>query len=303
MRQSVLITAGEAVSEVEPGATIGIGGILNSCHPMAFVREIIRRGIGDLHIVGLASGIEVDLLIAAGLVRRVSTPTVSAEALRPITPAFRAAAEGGTIEVFECDEGMIYAALQAAAQGVPFSPWPVGLGAAFTEVNEGMVEMEAPFGGRKVMAIEAIQLDFAFAHVARADIFGNVQPEGSGLGDRALARAARRCFYSADRIIGNHEIRRNPGATSIAGVDGIVQAPFGAHPFSSPGRYIQDVPFFRRYLAACDRWVAGDGRDELDRFLDRWVSGPADHLDYLERVGPRTLYALEEGVNMPAERS
>jgi glutaconate CoA-transferase subunit A len=299
VREPVLTSAGEAVSEIRPGSTIGIGGILNSSHPMAFVREIVRRGIGDLHVVGLASGLEVDMLIAAGLVRRVSTPTVSAEALCPIAPAFRAAAQNGEIEVWECDEGMVYAALQATAQGVSYTPWPAGMGASFAEINDGMEEIDSPFGGGRVIAIRAIKLDFAFAHVGRADVYGNVQPAGSGLGDRALARAAKRVFYSADRIVGNHEIRRNPGATAIAGVDGIVHAPFGAHPFASPGRYIHDEPFMRSWVEACSSWTTSGDRTALDRFFENWISGPADHLDYLGRVGPETLFGLEEGLNFP----
>lgn len=297
MRSPVLTTAREAVAEVADGATIGIGGIINSCHPMAIVRELIRRRVGDLHIVGLASGLEVDMLIAAGLVRRVSTPTVTAEGLRPIAPAYRRAAQAGELEVWECDEAIVYAALRAAAHRVPFAPWPAGLGTSLPEVNDGMEEIASPFGGRPVLAIKAIELDFAFAHAGRADRFGNVQPIGSGFGDRALARAARRVVYTVDRVISNRDVRLNPDATSIAGVDAVVQAPFGAHPFASPGHYVADVPMLEDYLAACDRWVKGGDRGELDEFFERWVSGPDTHWDYLQRVGPERLHSLEEGLH------
>jgi glutaconate CoA-transferase subunit A len=297
MRSSVQISAREAVAQVPAGATIGIGGIINSCHPMSIVRELIRRGVGDLHVVGLASGLEVDMLIAAGLVRRVSTPTVTAEARRPIAPAYRRAAQAGELEVWECDEAIVYAALQAAAHRVPFTPWAAGLGTSLPEVNDGMVEIASPFGGRPVLAVAAIELDFAFAHAARADRFGNVQPIGSGFGDRALARAARHVVYTVDRVISNRDVRLDPGATSIAGVDGIVHAPFGAHPFTSPGHYLGDAPMLDEYLSACDRWVDDGDRGELDDFFERWVSGPADHWDYLARVGPERLYGLEEGLH------
>lgn len=296
-RASVVVSASEAVAEIPGGATIGIGGIINSCHPMAIVRELIRRQVGDLHIVGLASGLEVDMLIAAGLVRRLSTPTVTAEALRPIGPAFRHAAQAGEIEIWECDEAMIYAALRAGAQRVPFAPWPAGLGTSLPEVNEGMAEIESPFGEQRVLAIKAIELDFAFSHVARADRFGNVQPYGSGFGDRALARAAKRVVYTADRIISNYEVRLDPGSTSLAGVDAVVHAPFGAHPFASPGHYVPDWPQLEAYLRACDRWVATGDRGELDEFFQCWLTGPQNHWEYLAAVGPEPLHALEEGLN------
>lgn len=297
MRSSVLTTAREAVAAVPDGATIGIGGIINSCHPMAIVRELIRRGVGDLHVVGLASGLEVDMLIAAGLVRRVSTPTVTAEAVRPIAPAYRRAAQAGELEVWECDEALVYAALQAAAQRVPFAPWPAGLGTSIPEVNDGVEEIASPFGGKPVLAVAAIELDFAFAHAARADRFGNVQPIGSGFGDRALARAARRAVFTVDRVVSNAEVRSDPGATSIPGADAIVHAPFGAHPFASPGHYIADAAMRDEYLAAADRWVDDGDRRPLDEFFERWVSGPEDHWEYLRRVGPRRLHELEEGLH------
>ena len=300
MRRSVLTTAREVVETIEPGSTIGIGGVINSGHPMALVRELVRRRVGDLHVVGLASGLEVDILIAAGLVRRVSTPTVSAETIRPIAPAFRRAAQAGTIEVWECDEGMIYAALQAAAHRVPFAPWPVGMGTSLPEINDGMEEIRSPFGGRPVMAIQAIELDVAIAHAARSDPFGNVQVVASGFGDRALARAARRVVYSVERIVSNADVRRDPGATAIAGVDAVVHAPFGAHPFAAPGHYVHDERHLRAYLAACDRWVAEDERAELDAWIESWVAGPESHWDYLDAIGAEALHALEEGLHAEA---
>ncbi|MFN8217047.1 MAG: CoA-transferase [Solirubrobacterales bacterium] len=297
-RSSVLTTAADVVAEVPAGATIGIGGILTSCHPMAIVRELIKQGVGDLHVVGLASGLEVDMLIAAGLVRRVSTPTVSAEARSPIAPAYRRAAQAGEIELWECDEGLVYAALRAGAQRVPFTPWPAGIGTSLPEINDGMVEIESPFeDGRRLLAVRAIELDFSFAHAARSDRFGNVQTVGGGFGDAALARASKRAVYTVDRIVSNHEVRLDPGSTAIAGVDAVVHAPFGAHPFSSPGSYLVDGPWLDEYLRACHRWVREGDRGELEEFFERWVSGPADHWEYMDRVGIERLHGLEEGLH------
>jgi glutaconate CoA-transferase subunit A len=296
-RADVLATPAELVSEIEPGATVGIGGLMNTCHAMPLVRELIRQGTGDLHVVGLASGLEVDMLIAAGQVRRVSTPTISAETIQPIAPAFRRAAQHGELEVFECDEGMIYAALQAAAQRVSFAPWPVGMGASYAEVNPGMEVIESPYSGKPVMAIEAIPVDFAFIHTARSDPFGNIQVNGGGFGDRAMARAARRVFATVDRLVGNHEIRRDPGSTAIPGVDAVVHAPYGSHPFASPGHYIHDEAAIREYLGAGNLWLREDDRGPLEAWFEKWVRGPESHYEYLEAVGIERVCALEEGLH------
>jgi glutaconate CoA-transferase subunit A len=274
---------------------------MNTCHAMPLVRELIRQEIGDLHVVGLASGLEVDMLIAAGLVRRVSTPTVSAETIQAIAPAFRRAAQKGELEVWDCDEGMIYAALQAAAQRVSFAPWPVGMGASYPEVNDGMEVIESPYTGTPVVAIKAIPVDFAFIHTARSDTFGNIQVNGGGFGDRAMARAARRVFATVDRVVGNHEIRRDPNSTAIAGVDAVVHAPYGSHPFASPGHYIHDEAFIREYLEAGNALLRGDDRAPIEAWFDQWVRGPQSHFEYLEAVGIERVCSLEEGLHYGEE--
>lgn len=296
-RESVLMTAEAAVSEVRAGATVGFGGLMNTSHAMPVVRELIRREIGDLHVVGLASGLEVDMLIAAGLVRRVSTPTVSAETIQPIAPAFRHAAQAGEVEVWECDEGMIYAALQAAAQRVSFAPWPVGMGASYPEVNDGMQVIESPYTGRPVVAIKAIPVEFAFLHAARSDVYGNIQVIGGGFGDRAMARAAQRVFVTVDRLVGNHEIRRDPYSTALPGVDGVIHAPFGSHPFASPGHYIHDEAHIREYLAAGNRLLRESDGGAVSAYFDKWVRNPVSHWEYLQAIGIERLHSLEEGLH------
>lgn len=297
-RDTVLTTPSAVIDEVTPGSTVGLGGLMNTTHAMPLVRELIRREIGDLHVVGLASGIEVDMLIAAGLVRRISTPTVSAETIQPIAPAFRWAAERGELEVWECDEGMIYAALQAAAQRVSFAPWPVGMGASYPEVNAGSMEViESPYTGRPVVAIKAIPVDFGFIHCARSDAFGNVQVNGGGFGDRALARASRRIFATVDRLIANHEVRRNPMSTTLPGIEGVIHAPFGSHPMASPGHYIHDEAAIREYLDAGNVLQKTGDRGSIEAYFDKWVRDPASHFEYLEAVGIERLAGLEEGLH------
>src|SRR5262245_39607183 len=135
-RQKRIVEPDEALAKVADGMTIAIGGFINSSHPMLVVRGLIKRGVKNLTVVGAASsGLEIDLLIAAGCARKVVAPYVGGEALAPIGPAFRAAAEKGQLEVFELDEAMYDAGLRAAAQRVPFNPWRSGVGTSFPEMN------------------------------------------------------------------------------------------------------------------------------------------------------------------------
>lgn len=282
---------------MKPGDTIALGGIFNTSHPMTVVRELIRLGTGDLHVVGIANGLELDMLIAAGLVRRVTTPTISGDSVHPgAGPAFRRAAQRDEIEVSEVDEAIVEVALAAAAQRVPFAPWLGGLGTSLPEVSDDLVEISSPFDDRPLLAVRALPVDVAILHAGRSDLYGNVQPVGSGFGDKALARAAKLIFCTVERVVGNAEIRADPARTMIAGADGIVQAPFGSHPFASPGFYLVDEPGLREYVAAAQAWYREDDRGPLDAYFDQWLSGPEDHWDYLRRVGPERLWGLEEGL-------
>ncbi len=275
--------------------TIAIGGFINSSHPMLIVRGLIKRGVKNLTVVGAASsGLEIDLLIAAGCARKVVAPYVGGEALAPIGPAFRAAAEKGRLEVFELDEAMYYAGLRAAAQRVPFNPWRSGVGTSFPEMNPAIKSFQDPLNGETLLAIPAIDIDIAFLHAAVSDAYGNVQYIGHGYGDRAIHAAADATYVQVESIVSNEEIRRDPLRTAIPGADGVIRARFGAHPYSSPGHYIEDQEHIRSYVRAATAWGKSGDFAPLEAYLDEFVFQPADHAAYLERVGIRRLLALNE---------
>ena len=294
-RSKRIVELGDALAQVKDGMAVAIGGFINSSHPMLVVRGIIKRGLKGLTVVGAASsGLEIDLLIAAGCARRVIAPYVGAEALAPIGPAFRAAAERGKIEVFELDEAMYYAGLRAAAQRVPFNPWRSGIGTSFPEVNPAIKVFKDPIRGETLLAIPAIDIDVAFLHAAASDAYGNVQYVGHAYGDRAIYAAADATFVQVERIVSNEEIRKDPLRTVIPGADRVIRARFGAHPYSSPGCYIEDRTHIRDYVKAATAWAKDDDFAPLKAYLDRFVLEPADHVEYLERVGLRRLLSLEE---------
>lgn len=295
VRKSRISGLDGALANVKDGMTVAIGGFINSSHPMIVVRELIRRGLRNLTVVGAASsGLEVDLLIAAGVAAKVVAPYVGAEGLAAIGPAFRAAAERGLIEVFELDEAMYYAGLRAAAQRVPFNPWRSGIGTSFPEINSAIKVFKDPCNGETLLAIPAINIDVAFLHAATSDIYGNVQYVGHGYGDRAIYAAADLTFVQVERVVSNEEIRKDPLRTVVPGADGIIRAAFGSHPYASPGHYTEDKGHIKEYVRAATAWTKDNDMSPLKAFLDHWVFEPKDHVEYLERVGMRTLLSLEE---------
>ncbi len=259
---------------------------------MALVRQIIRRGIKDLTVID--AGFSLDLLIAAGCVRKVVSYYAGGGFGNPVTPAFRRAAEQGEIEVWECEEGILCAGLQAAAQSLPFLPWRGGVGTSIPEVNPDLKIFNDPIRGETLIAVPAIKPDVAILHAAHADAFGNVQHIGGpGWIDLFLYRAADRTIVQVEKIIANEEVRADAWKTTIAAADAIMRAPFGAHPFYSRGYYIQDNEHLREYNEAANSAARG-ARPDLDAYLARYCTEPASLGDYLELIGIKRLLALHE---------
>lgn len=293
-RWAVLVDEAELDRWFRDGMTIAIGGLATSSHPMVFVRHIIRRRLRGLTVIGSAIGsLDVDLLIGAGCVRKVVCPYIGAETLAAVGPLFRAAAERGTIDVWECDEGQYYTALQAAAQMLPFLPCRGGVGTSFPDLNPELKLFTDPITGQPLLAVPAIEPDVAILHAAGADRYGHVQFVGTGYADRLLARAATRTLVQVERIVSNEAVRSSPEQTALI-ADGLVRAPFGAHPYSSPGFYVEDREHLGGLVTAGRALAKQGSAVELESYLARFVDGPADHLEYLERIGVRRLFSLGE---------
>ena len=171
-RRERIIDEVEAASWLADGMTIAIG----QPTPMALVRQIIKRGIKNLTIVD--AGFSLDLLVGAGCVRKVVSYYAGGGFGNPVMPAFRRAAERGEIEVWECEEGILCAGLQAAAQMLPFLPWRGGVGTSLPEVNPELQVFKDPINGESLLAVPPIKPDVTILHAATADAYGNVQHYG-----------------------------------------------------------------------------------------------------------------------------
>lgn len=91
----------EAASLIKDGARIAFGGFSVHNHPMAFVYELIRKGIKDLTVVGHVNGNEVDILVGAGCVQKIETSYVGLEEFG-LAANFRKAVGREEVEVARC---------------------------------------------------------------------------------------------------------------------------------------------------------------------------------------------------------
>ena len=284
VRSERLINEADAAALLENGMTIAIGDPA----PMAMVRTIIRRGLRDLTVI--ASGLHLDMLIAAGCVKKTISYYAGGGFGVAVAPAFRRAAESGHIEVWECEEGILTSGLEAAAKGLPFLPWRGGVGTSLPQVNPDLKIMCDPIAGETLLAVPAIRPDVALLHAACADVYGNVVHSGGpGWLDLFLHRAAECTIVQVEKIIPNEAVRADPWATTIARADVVVRMPYGAHPYYSRGHYVQDSALLQDYVRAAEH----DGAT-LEEFLNHYCRTPDSHGDYLELIGIKRLLTLYE---------
>jgi hypothetical protein len=106
-----------------------------------------RGGARELTLsAGPAAGFAVDLLIAAGRVRRARLPSVTFEQLG-MAPAFRAAVQDDALELVECDEPSLVGGYQVAAAGLPSLPVQSLVGTELAGVRPDLISRDAG-GGR-----------------------------------------------------------------------------------------------------------------------------------------------------------
>ena len=291
MSAEKLTTLAEAAALVRDGDTVAIQNMATQAAPMALVRELIRQGRRELGVVCLVGGIPVDWLAAAGAMNRLTGAAVSMEQFG-LCQRFRKAVEAGAIAMEELSETALNARLGAGARNLPFLPTRGLIGTDLIDVNDNLVMLDDPFGGPSVVACRALVPDVALVHAHRADRFGNIGYEPTALWPDLgiMPKAATTVIVTAEEIVDSEVLRADPDRTVLPGfmVDAVAEAPYGAHPTSFFPRYGYDTALHTEWIGATrdDDAVAG--------FLDRYVTGPADHAAYLEAVGGADrLAALE----------
>jgi glutaconate CoA-transferase subunit A len=258
----------DVVARLEDGMTIGIGGWGSRRKPMAFVRAILRSPLKDLTIVSWG-GPDVGLLAQAGKIRRLVYAFVSLDSI-PLEPHFQRARQLGTIpEVTELDEGMFQTGLRAAAQRLPFLPTRAGLGSDVMVNNPSLRTVTSPYDdGETLVAMPALTLDVALLHLNRADPHGNATYLGPDpYFDDLFAMAAARTYVSVEQIVDTAGLTIDAPVQRLLlsrmRVDGVVEAPGGAHFTSCVPDYERDERFQRAYVGAAkdgDAWPAFEAR-------------------------------------------
>lgn len=286
-----IVSLKEAVTDIQDGSRVALGGWIFNGQPMALVRALIRRGARNLDLIPAPGSIAPDMLIGAGCARSTACVFISFEQFG-LAPNFRREAESGRLKVYDLDGPAIAGGLRAAICDLPYMPIP-DLG---TDLPKHAPEFYRPLptasGERKLLGAAAIHPDVCLLHAQQADEFGNVQHLGSPFFDAMLAQASRKVIVSVDRIVSSATIKKSNHLTKLpsALVDMVVEAPYGAHPTSSPSLYRNDEAFLAEYVATSKTPEA------FERFLDQYVRCE-EHADYLDAIGGSRLADLGMSVS------
>ncbi len=281
-----LTTLEEAVATISDGMTIGIGGWGSRRKPMALVRALLRTDVKDLTVVAYG-GPDVGLLCAAGKVRKLVYGFVSLDSIA-LEPHFRAARQAGAIpECVEYDEGMLQWGLYAGSLRLPFLPTRAGLGSGVMDVNPSLKTVTSPYDdGEELLAVPAIRLDAAFVHLNRSDARGNAQFLGPDLYFDDLFLGAcdpGRRFLSCEKVVPTEDLLKEGTFHTMrinrSMVDGVIEAPNGAHFTTCEPDYGRDEAFQKEYATAAgnpEAWA---------EFTAKYLSG--SEADYQEAVRAR----------------
>lgn len=220
---------------------------------MAATDAILAHAPRELHVVCVPTGgLQVDMLIGAGLVAVLETSAMSlGEA--GAAPCFQRGLRSGAFRMMDATCPAVHAGLVAAQKGVPFLPLRGLIGSDLLEHRPDWKVIDNPFAENDpIVLVPAIEPDVCLFHAPEADRQGNVW-----IGRRrelaTMAYASRRTLVTVERIREDSLLadeRTAAGVLPALYVDAVALAPGGARPYGLWGEYAPDGAGIARYAEA-----------------------------------------------------
>ena len=265
MMTHAICSIDDLVQEIPSGAKIALPPDYSGC-AMDAVRALIRRGVRDLHIVGVPTGgLQSDWLIGAGAVGTVEAAAMTVGEFG-VPPCFARAFKARDLRMIDGTCPAIHAGLQAAEKGIPFMPLRGILGSDLLKHRNDWVIVNNPIGrgDDPIVLITAIQPDVTLFHARFADRAGNVWV-GVRRELMLMAHASRQTLVTVEEVV-DHDLLADEtlaaGTIPSLYVNRIAEAPRGAWPVGLAGAYGADTSAISNYAQAArtadgfDAWAA-----------------------------------------------
>lgn len=243
----------DAVSAIENGALLALGG--NALHraPVAFVQELVRQGKKDLSVIKTAGALDVDLLAAAKALKAVYGGYIGFEMLG-LAQSYRKGVQNQEIKAYEHACASVIAGLRASIYGVPFQPINGFQGSELPEITGEIRFVNCPFTGEKTAVVPALRPDYTIIHANIVDEQGNAYIDGAVFEDLIMVRAAKKVIVTAEKVIDSDGWAVRPQVPGFL-VNQVVWAEKGAAPGSCAPFYSIDESGVREYLRNPEQYV------------------------------------------------
>lgn len=231
MSKSKLTALSEAISRIENGSILGLGGNTLNRAPMAAVFEIIAQEKKGLRLIKTAGGMDIDALCLGECVSSVDAGFVSFETQFSLAQNYRKAVQDGRVRGNEHACYTVISSLRAAEYGIPFMPVFGLKGTQLAEAYDYFAEVTDPFTGERLNAVKAIRPDWVIVHAHYADELGNAFIAEPQYEDVLLCKAARHVIITAEHLVSTQRLSRL-GTAQIPHflTDAVIEAPEGARP-------------------------------------------------------------------------
>jgi len=197
MLKNKVVSLKEAISHIESGMTVAVGGFLALGHPLTLIHGLQDSGVRDLTVISCSMGFGdsgLVELVKSGQVRKIVTSHIGT------TPDVAKAVYAGEVELQLVPQGTLAEQLRSGGAGLGGFLTPTGLG---TVVAEGKQHIE--LNGKTYLLEKAIRVDVALVRAHDGDTWGNLRYRSTATNFNPL------CATCAEYTIAEVEYLYSPG--------------------------------------------------------------------------------------------
>ena len=209
MINKVVLTADEAVRDVQDGMTLVVGGFGLCGIPENLIAALVRRGVRDLTCVSNNAGVDdwgLGLLLQTRQVRKMVSSYVGENA------EFERQYLAGELEVEFVPQGTLAERMRAGGSGIPAFFTPAGYG---TVVADGKETRE--FDGKHYVMERGIVGDFSLVAAWKGDRYGNLVFRKTARNfNPVAAMAGKICIAEVEEMVEVGEI--DPDQVHLPGI-------------------------------------------------------------------------------------
>ena len=217
-------TAQEAVSVIEDGASVMIGGFLGTGSPEILMDALVEKGVKHLTVIGNDGGLPagtygaktargIGKLLEKGMINHIVASHVG------MNPLIGQGMINGTLECTLVPQGTLAEKIRAAGGGLGGVLTPTGVGTPIeTEKDEmGMEKQVVMIDGEKYLLERPLHADFALIRASVCDRFGNFMcAKATKNFNYVMALAADHVIVATEKLV--DVLEEDPDKFAISGV-------------------------------------------------------------------------------------